>query len=72
MYNAICTIDDAGVARPMWNKDTSACRLMNQETGILTQNAPMIPCSITNVVWLHPLKYPMKQNKNEVSRKSRA
>lgn len=37
------------MASPMWNKDTPACLLINQETGSLTAKAPMIPCIMTNI-----------------------
>ena len=53
----ICTRDEAGVARPMWNSETSARLLISHDTGSLTPNAPIIPCSITNVVLPQPLQY---------------
>ena len=72
MQRMICTKEAAGVARPIWNKVTPAWWLMKKATGILTPNAPMIPCSITKSVRLFPLKNPTKQNRNEVRMQSMA
>ena len=47
---------DAELAQPILNTDTGTARLISHETGILTPNAPAIPCHITNVVRPQPLK----------------
>ena len=70
--SSTCSREEQGVARPMRNSESGKIRLMSMETGIRTPNAPMMPCSMTNVVLPHPLKYPVIQNKKEVSRQSMA
>ncbi len=66
----ICTVEDAGVASPMWNSDTGLCLLIKKETGIRTRNDPIMPCTMTNLVFPMPLKNPIKQKKTGVSRQS--
>ena len=43
MHRTVCKREDAGVAKPMWNRFTGTIRLITKENGIRTQNAPMMP-----------------------------
>lgn len=61
-------MEEAGVARPMWNSAAHGCRLISQETVRRTPTAPKTPWTITKAVHPQPLKKPMKQNRNAVSR----
>ena len=60
-HNVICSSVEQGVARPTWNSDTGVCLLMKKATGILTKNAPAIPCTMTNLVDSIPLKKPIQR-----------
>ena len=42
-HSAICVTVEQGVDSPIWNSVTGSQRLMNRQTGILTQNAPTMP-----------------------------
>ena len=42
-HSAICAAVEQGVDSPMRNSVTGSRRLMNRQTGILTQNAPKMP-----------------------------
>ena len=68
----VCTREEAGVASPMWNRETGFWRLMIQETGTRTQKAPRIPWTMTNRVRPMPLKKPTQQKKIAVSMQSKA
>ena len=68
----ICTVVDAGVASPRWNRELSADQLTSSATGSRTPRAPVIPWIMTNSVWPQPLKKPTKQNRKLVSRQSMA
>jgi hypothetical protein len=61
-----------GVASPIWKSDTGSHLLIRNDTGTRTQNAPIIPCIMTNLVYSIPLKNPMKQNRKHVRRQSMA
>ena len=71
-HRVICSKVEQGVANPTWNKETGVCLLMKKATGILTKNAPTMPCSMTNLVYSMPLKKPIKQNRKQVKRQSMA
>ncbi len=43
MHIIICTVVEAGVARPIWKSDTGTCLLIIHDIGSLTQNAPIMP-----------------------------
>ena len=51
----ICKTVEHGVASPMWNSEPPPTRCIISATGILTINAPQMPCIITKVVRCMPL-----------------
>ena len=71
-HRSICTNDAMGVARPILNRDTGMILLITHETGRRTQIPPIMPCIITKVVLPQPLKYPIKQKRNDVKTQSMA
>lgn len=54
-HSTSCRIEENGVASPISNSVAPALRLINHDTGTLTQKAPMIPWIITNFVIPIPL-----------------
>ena len=54
----------------MRNTLTGRMWLNRMDRGTRTPKAPAMPWTMTNVVLEMPLKKPMKQNKNDVSRQS--
>ena len=68
----ICTNVEAGVASPIWNNVTGGMRLKRNARGIRIPTPPIMPCSMTKDVNPIPVKYPVKQNINDVSSTSMA
>ena len=55
-----------GVARPTSIRDAPGSRDISIDTGIRMQNADVIPCSMTGMLFPQPLKYPMLLNSTHV------
>lgn len=69
-HRMICINVDEGVASPMRNMLTGWIWLNRMDRGTRTPKAPAMPWTMTKPVREQPLKKPMKQNKNDVSRQS--
>ena len=59
-----------GVAIPTIINDAPGSLDMRTDTGILMQNAEVIPCIITGILLPWPLKYPMLLNNIQVRMQS--
>lgn len=55
-----------GVAKPTSIKDAPGSLDMKMETGIRIQKADVIPCTMTGMLFPHPLKYPILENRIQV------
>ena len=55
-HRVICTIEEQGVARPTWKRETGVSRLMAKDTGMRTPKAPTRPWTMTKPVRPMPLK----------------
>ena len=56
MHKRICTTEEMGVPRPISNRPTPGIWLIRYTTGMRTQKAPTMPCTITKTVLPQPLK----------------
>lgn len=62
--------DVTGVAAPINTSEVLGSFDAKIENGIRTQNADVIPCTITGILFPHPLKYPALENRIHVSTQS--